>query len=254
MRVDALVLAGGSLKGDPTRHRSLLAFGGRTLAEIAAAACFEAGSVRRVCFVAPAAVLERLPPEPPKPVIAIEATADLVRNVVAGAEALGRDALVAIVTGDLPFITGETIDAFVDECARVEADGFYPVLAKDVLEARYPGTKRTYGRTRDGVLTGGNIFLVKASVLLDNQGLMRRLYDARKSPLRLAGVVGVPLLVKFALGLMSIADAERRVSELVGAPVRAVRTARPEIGIDVDKPEDVAFVEAYMRNSGGAVS
>jgi CTP:molybdopterin cytidylyltransferase MocA len=253
MHIGALILAGGSLRESPGVPKGLLSFGGKTLVRRALDACLESSSVEMVCVVAPENVLYTLPAETQKPLISILDSGDLVSNVIAGTEALGSDSdrWVLIVTGDLPFITRETIDTFIDECRRLEADGYYSILDKEQLERDYPGTKRTYGRVREGVFTGGNVFLIRSSLLLANKELMRRLYDARKSPVRLAGIVGIPLLIKYLLKSMTIADAERRVSRIVGAPVRAVRTTRSEIGIDVDKPEDIAYIEKLYARGGG---
>jgi hypothetical protein len=69
---------------------------------------------------------------------------------------------------------------------------------------------------------------------------------ARKAPLRLAAVLGPDIVVRFALRRLSIADAERRATTLLGAPAGALRCTHPEIAINVDRPTDVALANALL--------
>ena len=75
--------------------------------------------------------------------------------------------------------------------------------------------------------------------------LLDALGDARKSPLRLAGLFGWDVLVRFALGRLAIAQAEARGTRLLGgARVGAIRCTQPQIALNVDRVEDVARANA----------
>ena len=52
--------------------------------------------------------------------------------------------------------------------------------------------------------------------------------------------------MEILLGQLTIAEAERRVSQLVGARGSAVITSYAEIGVDVDKPADLELAEELV--------
>ncbi|MFZ5592589.1 MAG: hypothetical protein ACOY81_12390, partial [Bacillota bacterium] len=80
----------------------------------------------------------------------------------------------------------------------------------------------------------------------------RQLVAARKSPLRLAGLVGWGFLLRFLLRRITLAEAERKVSQLLGVEGAVVLCSDPEVGVDVDKPSDLLLVRRVL--SPGPVS
>jgi hypothetical protein len=49
------------------------------------------------------------------------------------------------------------------------------------------------------------------------------------------------MMARFALGRLSIAQAEARAAKILGAPVRALISSYPETAVNVDRPSDVAL-------------
>jgi hypothetical protein len=76
---------------------------------------------------------------------------------------------------------------------------------------------------------------------------IEQLGHARKNPLQLARLFGWDVLLRFALRRLSIADAEQRASQVIGAPVRAVISPYAEIGVNVDRVSDIALAEELVR-------
>ena len=75
---------------------------------------------------------------------------------------------------------------------------------------------------------------------------VERFYAARKSPLRLARLLGPAVFLRFVTGRLSVADVERRFRQLAGCAGRAIVCPDPEVGMDVDKPEDCRVVEGHL--------
>lgn len=174
-------------------------------------------------------------------------TGTMLGNLMAGLTALADREWVLIVGCDSPLITSEICENLLAECAQAEADIYYPIVPKDVLEKKYPGGKRTWVTLREGTYTGGNLFLVRPSAILNNRQLFERVLAARKNPLALAGIFGLPFIAKLLLKHLAIGELEQRAATLLKAQVQAVVVPHPEIGIDLDKAADHAQLTAILQ-------
>lgn len=247
----AIILAGGKVKGQNT-PKSLFKVGEKTLLQVTLDACEAAKRVDEVIVICPpqaAAYLDGYTKVKQR----IESSEDLIERIYAAMQLTQADDLL-ILPVDMPFITGTIIDGFIEECLAEPVEGYYPILAREILESKFPGTKRTYARLKEGVFTGGNIFLIKRKVLENNRDFIEELYEARKKPFKLARVAGISIFLKGMLRTLTVKEAEERISRLVNAPLRAVYTQYPEIGIDIDKPEDVEYVQNYLEARNARVS
>jgi hypothetical protein len=77
----------------------------------------------------------------------------------------------------------------------------------------------------------------------------QRLFDARKSLVRMAAVLGPRLLLRFIMGRLRIEDIETRAHALLGVEARAVRDASPALCFDVDSLADYRYALAYGKRS-----
>jgi len=154
---------------------------------------------------------------------------------------------ILAVTSDLPLLTTNAVNCFLETCQSLEGDFFYPIVSREVNEGKYPGVERTYVHLKEGLFTGGNLILIKSEIvagcILEAEELIR----LRKKPFSLAAHLGWKLLFFYIFKRLSIEDAEKEVSRLLGG-VKGVGVISPfpEIGIDVDKPSDLALVEKVL--------
>ncbi|MDA8335647.1 MAG: nucleotidyltransferase family protein [Peptococcaceae bacterium] len=153
---------------------------------------------------------------------------------------------VLIATSDIPMLTAGAVTAFLDACGDMGRDIYYPVVTSRCIEERYPGCKRTYIPFREGVFTGGNLFLVNPAVMARCAEKGQIFLEARKSPLKLSRLVGWTFLVRFLLHLVSLREAETRMTRLLGVTGRVLVLDYPEIGVDVDKPDDLALARRVL--------
>jgi hypothetical protein len=126
------------------------------------------------------------------------------------------------------------------------AEFTYPLVSAADMEAQFPGSQRTYVKVAGGLVTGGNMMLLSSDLVRRNRQLGQRLFDARKSPVAMARVLGVPFIFKYLSGRLRVADVERKMEQLVGGKCAAIYTHHAAIGADVDKPLDVVVAERVL--------
>ncbi len=234
--MEAIVLAGGKAD-DPLAQKfgvaskALVPYKGRPLVEYTLKALTQVGL--EVILVGPPTPLN------PPPRVCLPDQGSLIANLEAGIlAATGEKVLVA--TGDMPFLSQEAVRWVLEHAPQA---GFvYTVIAKKTIEQRFPNMRRTYARIREGSFTGGNIVIVNRALFFTALPLLKRALELRKSPLALARMIGVGTLLAVLLGQADIAGLEARVSRIIGVPARALVTPFAEIGVDIDKEEDLEWL------------
>jgi GTP:adenosylcobinamide-phosphate guanylyltransferase len=177
----------------------------------------------------------------------------LIENLIAGMRAScpgGKDSHVLVATSDIPMLTSEAVDDFLRRCGDFSADFYYPVIAKSDAETQFPGMRRTYARLAEGTFTGGNIVVMRAGFVLENAETIRSVFGARKSVMRLAGLIGLPILFRAIMAqyisprALDLKAIEQTVGRLLHATVKALPTSYAGIGADADNVEQI---EAFRR-------
>lgn len=176
----------------------------------------------------------------------IEDKGSMLENALAGIECFKDDKRVLISTCDIPLLTGEAVNDFVENSLDSMADICYPVVKKEACEARFPDAKRTYAKLKEGLFTGGNLILVNPKVLDRCIDKAKQMIEHRKNPIKMGRVLGPIVLIKLLIGRLTIDNAEKRVARLLKLTPKAIISNYPEIGNDVDKPEDLEMVEKYL--------
>ena len=176
----------------------------------------------------------------------IEDRGSIIENVRAGVEYFKNDDRVLIATCDIPLITGDGIRDFVEKSLESKGDVCYPIVERSICEARYPETKRTYGNLVEGSFTGGNITLLNPKIIDRCIDVAKKMIEHRKNPIKMSRVLGLPFLIKLILGRLTISAVEKRVEKILKINPKAIICDHPEIGNDVDKPEDIEMVKKYI--------
>ncbi len=248
-RIGAVVLAGGPVPkslADRCAHRALLPLGGRFIIEYILDALAGTPEICATVAVVPAAAHEALGKYAP---LLVDAGDSLMINMARGAEALVGAGVTHLlfVTADIPLITPAALSSYLQESLATGADFTYPIIPRADCEARFPGARRTYVKIRDGVFTGGNAVFAGANFFEDKQQLIEDVYNARKAPLKLAGILGWGTLARFLAGTADLASLEAVASRILAAPARAIISHYAELGFDVDKPEDLEVVGSTLN-------
>ncbi len=246
MKVDAVVLAGGDgAVIDPTVHiKGLVPIAGKPMVEWVVEALRASSTVVEIAVVVPTA--ENLGSWADKVDKLVVSDARFIDNAIAGIDSFRNDRHVLLTTGDLPALTPEAVDDFVERSLEAGADFSYPLIrASDVLE-QFPGSKRTFVKISGGPVTGGNMMVLTPALAAGAREIGQRFFETRKSPLKMARVVGIPFVLKMATGRLDPTDVENKLGELLGGRCAAIYTTHASIGADVDKPIDVVVSERVL--------
>jgi molybdopterin-guanine dinucleotide biosynthesis protein A len=225
-------------------NKAFVRIAGKTLVERTIAGLRAAPSVGRIIVVAPidahADPALRASDERRPDGIKIR---DSLRNGLAD---LPPDELLLVAASDMPILSGEAVEDFIMRARRIDPDLGYGCLEKQTHMARFPNVPHTWVRLRDGTFCGGGLIVIKPRALPALDRVIERLGAARKNPLALASLFGWRVLLKFALGRLSIADAEKRASQILGAQARAIVSPYAESAVNVDRVSDVVLAEAML--------
>lgn len=177
----------------------------------------------------------------------------MLSNIVAGInKSLQLDKkskYVLIVSSDIPAIKPHMVDWLVDTSMQTKDDLYYGVCPRDVMEARYPGSNRTYTRLKDMELCGSDINLCHVRMASEHLELWESLLGARKSPLAQASKLGLGLLFALATRQLTLEAAVTRISERIGIKGRAIVWQYAEPCMDVDKPHQLELMRADLSKS-----
>jgi hypothetical protein len=176
----------------------------------------------------------------------------MIESLRRGLAGFAPDAALLVVASDLPMLTTVALDEVLDALAARDLDIAYSCVSRPDHERHFAHVPHTWARMREGQFCGGGVSAIKPRALDRLGNVLDALGAARKAPLRLAAIFGWDVLARFAVGRLSIADAERRASTIIGAPVGAIRCTHPEIAVNVDRPSDVALAEALLAAEAGA--
>lgn len=150
---------------------------------------------------------------------------------------------VLLVSSDIPTITAETVNWVVNTAMQTDDDAYYNVIKRQVMEARFPNSKRTYTRFKDMDICGGDMNVIRAALTAD-EGLWEKIIAARKSPVKQASLLGFNTLILFLLRRLTLDGAVKRVAKRVGLTGKALVCPYAEVGMDVDKPNQLELVRA----------
>ncbi len=236
--MDVVVLAGGALKGDwsaltDVSERWQLPVHGEAILERVCRAAAPLGELRVVGG-----------PD------GIPAGQHFIESLGRGLNAVTTERMM-LITADMPDVTTEDL---TDVVARTPADAeiAYPIIPLAACEAKYPGVARTSLRLREGIFTGGNVAVMHTESMRRSMAQMEMAYAARKSPVKLAAILGFGTLLRVILGraapqTLPIAALERAATRALKSRVRGVITQAAALGTDIDKPEQYA---AWLKLNG----
>ena len=171
-------------------------------------------------------------------------------NVVHSFEWLAKtqaeECYALLLTGDIPLLTGAMLDWFVNACQPLTQDVYWGIVEKQTMEATFPNSKRSYLRLVEGQFCSGDLFLGKISVPLKRQVLIQQMLANRKSVIQQLRLLGISMIVKFLLHRLRLPDLLGRVHQILNLTGGAIILPFAEVGMDVDKPHQLAQVLAYL--------
>lgn len=185
-----------------------------------------------------------------KPLYFVSNQGRMLANIVAGVnkalEINKRSKYALVVSSDIPSIKPEMVDWLVATCMETKDDLYYGVCPRDVMEARFPNSKRTYTHLKDMDVCGADMNVTHVRMATEHLDMWESLIGSRKSPLRSASLIGFGTLFALFTRRLTLEDAVRRVSERLGVKARAIVWPYAEPCMDVDKPVQLELLRADL--------
>lgn len=255
--VEAVLLAGGKFDTLPPGEvvpagKGLVEIAGLPMAARTLRALHRSPAISRVIMVSSVGPEELTAPCWEAVDLVVPAGERLIDSFKAGLEAVRDPSEPAmVVAGDLPLLTDESVTDFVERCrARQEVEVWYGCLRRSNSEAAFPGIPHTYARLAEGVFCGAGLFMSRPQALDSLYQALTSLTYARKAPAKLAGLLGLEFIVSFLLGRLTIPQAERGMSRLLGGtPCAGIETPYPETAFNIDDLETLLEARRYLEGS-----
>lgn len=168
---------------------------------------------------------------------------DTVRAAVAALPTAER---ILLVTTDLPLVTAAELDDFGRSCLATQAELSYAIISADSFERQFPGRGKTVARLREGRFTGGSVACVSRRFVVEQGEAIARTFERRKSKLALAALFGWGFIARLLAGRLSLADLERRGSQMLGCRLVALPTEHAGLAFDVDDPGDLELARQFL--------
>lgn len=187
-----------------------------------------------------------------KPIYFLSNQGRMLANIVTGVKkSLQLDAdneYVLIVSSDIPTLKPEMVDWLVDTCMKTDDDLYYGVCKREVMEKRFPDSKRTYTKLKGVEVCGSDISVSHVSMATEHLDMWESLIGTRKSPLRQAGMIGLDTFFQVFMRSITLEDLAAKISKRIGIRGRAIIWPHAEPCMDVDKPHQLELLRADLVN------
>jgi len=254
--MDAIVTAGGvplpeeplyaATQGNP---KALVDVAGKPMVQWVLDALSEASSIDNIIIVG---LTEKSGLKCRKQMHFVSNQGKMVENLQAGAkkarEINNKAEYVLIVSSDIPAINGEMVDWVVKTAMETKVDIYYNVVPREVMEKRFPGSKRTYTRLKDMEVCGGDMNVGRLKLIInDDTALWEKITNSRKSPLKQAALIGFDTAFLLLTGKLSLQKAETNIMTRLNITGKAIVCPYAEVGMDVDKPHQLEIMRTDLK-------
>ncbi len=250
--VPAVVLAGGRKPEEVARalglpHKALTPVAGKPAVRWVVEALQKAELVGPVVVATEQEEIARAVPE--GVAVAKPTGGSMLDTVLAGFAAFPQAERVVLCTSDLPLLTPAAVDDFTRRALDSRAEFCYSIVRGDRLQPNSTGEKRTLIPLRDGPCSGGNIFCISRRFLQEGGPWVNAAFAGRKSPLKLASLLGFSLIWGLLWKRLSLPQIVDKAQGKLGMPLMVVDSEYPEVCFDIDKLAHVAVAEAALGGS-----
>ena len=243
--VNAVLLAGGSIKNMPASEPQVpgkghILVGNKALGAHTLQALKNSSKIGRVTLVTPLTKEQLDSQWEGVDNVALSGNS-LMDSVAAGLNAEPvSDRPTLLVAGDQPFLTSEAVDDFLLSCAQKPNNVlWYCFVNKKASQAKYPEVRHTWVKLAEGTYCGGGLTCVRANVLAALRGVMDTVTRGRKSPLKLAGILGWKTLLYLLIGRLTVPMAEAAGARLLGLPCCGICSDYAEAAYNIDDWESL---------------
>jgi GTP:adenosylcobinamide-phosphate guanylyltransferase len=185
-----------------------------------------------------------------KPLTFLPNEISMIENILGGIKKIMEinpsTTRLLLVSSDIPGITSEMVDWEVEATSGSDVDLCYNVVKREVMEARYPGSRRTFTRLKGMEVCGGDLNVLHTSVASMNTDIWEKLIASRKNPVKQAAIMGFDTLLLMLLRAITLDEAVKKVTARLHITGKAIICPYAEIGMDVDKPNQLELMRADL--------
>jgi len=200
--------------------------------------------------------------------VPIETVSEFADKLTAGMDyltKLGKEPeIVVISSSDSPGVQTADVDLFFEQL--IDQPGYDFVLSlvpEEEIEAIFPGSGRVVLRFRDHQLIPGELYALSPRAIRIGQeliaGISQRRRQINRSVRKISPAPVIRLLaqkprmwggiLKYLLGWLTLAGAERVFSKSFDCKSKAVIIHNPGFGMDMDLPEDYERLLTYIQGT-----
>ncbi|MBQ7502184.1 NTP transferase domain-containing protein [bacterium] len=155
---------------------------------------------------------------------------------------------VLLAAGDLPFLTTEAVDNFIEQCLQNPKQAvWYAFVNKKDSQAKYPELRHTWIPLAEGTFCGGGFSCMRADAfdyLLESMKIMA---EARKKPLKMARILGFKVLFNFLIRRLTIPMIQETVVKIAKMPCCGIMSPFAESAYNVDDAESLGQARRRMQ-------
>ena len=176
----------------------------------------------------------------------------MLANIVAGVnkslELNKRNKYVLVSSSDIPAIKPEMVDWLVETCMQTKDDLYYGVCSRELMETRFPDSRRTYTKLKGIQLCGADIHVSHVRMATEHLDTWESLIGTRKSPLKQARIIGLDTFFQVFTRSITLEDLVTKISGRLGIKGRAIMWPFAEPCMDVDKPNQLELLRADLES------
>ncbi len=174
---------------------------------------------------------------PPQPTISA--------SVAAAVSDFAPDRRFFATTCDHALLTSGIVNRFLHDAAPAGLS--VAMVSRDVIEASFPGMRRTYWRFRDQAVSGANLFAFGQADISEALNFFVRMEANRKKPLKVAAEFGLWNVLMIALRRRTLGGVFTMLSRKFGVRTVPILLPFATAAVDVDKRADIDTVEAILK-------
>lgn len=253
--MDAIVLAGGVPGPDSALYpntngkpKAMLEIGEKPMIQWVLDALDQANTIDRIVIVGCEDQQDEIHSE--KVITFKPSTEDIIENFQQGAKAVlehnpeGKS--VAVVSSDIPMITPEMVNWIISSSLPASDDLYYCVVEQSQMEKRFPNSARSYVKLRDMNVCGGDLAIINMDLYKSRKDFWRKIFEARKSYLDQARLIGFDILLLLLMRRLTLADTVEKVTHRLNITGQGLICPYPEIAMDIDKPHQLEIARREL--------
>lgn len=151
------------------------------------------------------------------------------------------------LSGDIPGLTGEILNRFIDICGDRKADFNHTTVEKSVMDKAFPNNGRTFIKIDKRFFCTGDLNMTNLEKAESLRPVMRKISQNRKNFMKALFRASPWTFTKLALKRVKSKDVERLMGKIFKMPCKLVISEDAEVAFDVDKPFQLDIIKEFIE-------